>query len=197
LIVQEFDIGICKLTGRRESSRASLIRLGQVFKAEEMLRALSRPRFLQKHRFREYKLSSIVLARERSCVNIFPDSHYNKRVLRKLHVLNSDSDDLNSFEKLLRVRPAISYEEDLEEMEEEGTPDDDDDDIPDDPFDPRYKLGKYLLKLSRVYYRHGQHYPDWFITKQKEICCNRSPAQIRRSLKNWMVRCNQNLFSYS
>jgi len=94
-------------------------------------------------------------------------------------------DEISSLEQLLRVKPAITVE-DCSDMEDfEGLPDDDM--VDGDPNDPRNKLGKILLKLSRVYYRHGEQYPEWFISKQKEICNNRSPSQIRRCLKNWMV----------
>lgn len=52
---------------------------------------------------------------------------------------------------------------------------------------------KILLKLGRTSYRHNEFLPSWFIDKQKEICQHRTVPQIRRCLKNWMVKYDHDL----
>jgi hypothetical protein len=105
-----------------------------------------------------------------------------------LRVRNSSTEkedvSIGSLEHLLRVKPAIEFD-DEEEMDTDGLLEDEL--VEEGQSDPREKLARALLKLSRVHYRHGEDYPDWFVSNQREICANRTTAQIRRCLKDWMV----------
>lgn len=101
---------------------------------------------------------------------------------------------MGSLEHLLRVKPAIEFDEE-EEMDTEGLLEDDI--MEEGQSDPREKLARALLKLSRVHYRHGEDYPDWFVSNQREICTNRTTSQIRRCLKDWMVSEQFNFINQS
>jgi hypothetical protein len=108
------------------------------------------------------------------------------------------SSEITALDRLLRMKPAIV--KDFDDFENDPRPfmNDPDgeynyekahaDEIETDEVDPRNKLSRKLLSLSRVYYRHIESLPNWFEEKQSEITKNRTPAQIRRCLSNWMVR---------
>ena len=97
---------------------------------------------------------------------------------------SQDNVEVGSLERLLRVKPAIEFD-DEEEIDSEGILEDEM--MEEGQSDPREKLARSLLKLSRVHYRHGEDYPEWFVSNQREICSNRTTAQVRRCLKDWMV----------
>lgn len=67
------------------------------------------------------------------------------------------------------------HEEDVEEEEEEPS-----------------EVGKRLLYLSNSYYRRITPFPAWFPGKKKEMTEGRTLAQVRRSLKSWMIRYDIN-----
>ena len=114
-------------------------------------------------------------------------SSFNKDIDLDNTNLSLDDESLTSLDRLLRVKPAIERENSDFEFDIEGRPDPTEDSNMNDP-DPRYKIAKQLLSLSRVYYRHVEPYPAWFTEKQQEISSHRTSAQIRRCLKNWMIQ---------
>ena len=61
-------------------------------------------------------------------------------------------------------------EEFLEMMTEEGD------------VDPRGQVGKHILKLGKIHYRHIETIPSWFIQRQDDVCDRRTVAQIRSCL---------------
>ncbi len=107
-------------------------------------------------------------------------------VINNKYFNNDDkANDITTIDRLLKIKPAINEEEDqfdyeglpeMSEFTEEGDP------------DPKIRLSKTILSLGRVLYRHISNLPPWFIEKQQEICNNRTPAQIRRCLKDWMIK---------
>ena len=72
-------------------------------------------------------------------------------------------------------------EEFLEMMTEEGD------------VDPRGQVGKHILKLGKIHYRHIETIPSWFIQRQDDVCDRRTVAQIRRCLKSWMIAPSREL----
>jgi ribosomal protein RSM22 (predicted rRNA methylase) len=58
-------------------------------------------------------------------------------------------------------------------------------------IDPRYKLGREILRLARVPYRRPEVLPDWVVERKDEISGRRTPAQVRRCLKDWMLKSNR------
>jgi hypothetical protein len=77
----------------------------------------------------------------------------------------------------------------LQEEKYEGIPAPDDNlnlDTDEEP-DPSHRLGVKLLKLGKIHYRHIDLLPLWVKDKLQEICSNRTPPQIRRCLKTWMI----------
>jgi len=111
-----------------------------------------------------------------------------------------------SLDRLLRFKPLKEDQirkDTYDAIDTEGLPDrylskDDDefhrygdDDVArelDGEPDPRYRLGKLLLALGKIHYRHAEPLPKWFLDRQDEICSYRTNAQIRRCLKDWMVK---------
>lgn len=93
----------------------------------------------------------------------------------------------SALDRLVRFKPAITDDEETEEDFETIL-----DEYNDEP-DPRLRLGKSLLSLGRVYYKHIEPYPEWFVDKQWEITSHRTPSQIRRCLKTWMVKVDRNM----
>jgi len=93
-------------------------------------------------------------------------------------------------DRLLRVKPVILSDKEGEVEDVEGRPEEDDDLellTPDGDVDPRGKIGKQLLKLGKVQYRHTNALPPWFMERRDEVLDKRTPSQIRRTLKDWMI----------
>jgi SAM-dependent methyltransferase len=59
--------------------------------------------------------------------------------------------------------------------------------------DPRFILGRRLLKLGKVNYRHIETMPEWLQLAQKDICSHRTAPQIRRCLDKWMLKSDREL----
>jgi ubiquinone/menaquinone biosynthesis C-methylase UbiE len=95
---------------------------------------------------------------------------------------NNGGVDMSGVDKLLRTRPA------LHEQTEES---DDDEFLNTGDPDPRYRLGKLLLKVARVAYRKPEHMPGWLQEKEKEIAQHRTTHQVRRCLKDWMLSADR------
>ena len=66
--------------------------------------------------------------------------------------------------------------------------------LDDEDPDPRLRLGKTLLKFGKVYHRHIEPHPAWFLERQSEVTQYRTTAQVRRGLKPWMVKSDRELF---
>lgn len=89
------------------------------------------------------------------------------------------------------VRLIKGFEEDMEGRPEKDN--NEDEYLENGDPDPRYKIGKALLSLGRVHYRHADTLPAWFLERQGEICQYRSSPQIRRCLASWMVKHDRDL----
>lgn len=158
------------------------------------------------------KLSSTLISRPKSLIRNDIDQ-ISIIVHRRLSNATNEQENSNEFRKLLGKRriidndnldqqfQALSKEEssmtDSNTSNQDGYPDNDADldmyemmDGSDEP-NPSHRLGKYLLRYSRVTYRHVSELPTWFKDKQSEITNYRSPQQIRRCLKSWMIETNQ------
>lgn len=128
------------------------------------------------------------------------DNIKNNQLLHLFRNLSSISEKFNERidtaldERSLLSHNIISKEDDesmRSEMNLEGLYDPNDEKLlteeeGSDP-NPQYRIGKHLLRLSKVHYRHIYPLPLWFEEKQKLICNYRTKEQIRRTLKNWMV----------
>ena len=122
--------------------------------------------------------------------NIFADSAEGA-------VLNEyDSKELAALNKLMHYKPILPPNETVDKDDEDyidkfdGIPDEDEDKEDYGPLesDPRQKLGRLLLSLGKIHYRHAESHSSGFIDRLNEICSYRSKAQIRRCLKDWMLR---------
>jgi SAM-dependent methyltransferase len=99
---------------------------------------------------------------------------------------DDERNGINALDRLLLIKPAILEEND--EYDYDGMHEFDENVELDGEPDPRVRLSRKLLSLGRIYYRHIEGLPEWFTTKQAEICNNRTPAQVRRCLKDWMMK---------
>ena len=115
---------------------------------------------------------------------------------------NEESHKFTSLDRLLRFKPALTHIEKEEDMD--GLPEDDNDALGDahlngdnpgamEGRDPRYILGRKLLRLGKVNYRHIETLPEWVQEVQKEICSHRTVPQIRRCLEKWMLKSDREL----
>lgn len=108
-------------------------------------------------------------------------------------------EDITSVDRLFRYHPLKQEDDSGDEKYEdefEGRPDnrrDENEFLEDGDVDPRHKLGKALLSLGKVHYRHAEKLPEWFLERQDEICQYRTNPQIRRCLKDWMVKHDRDL----
>ena len=108
------------------------------------------------------------------------------------------TDEVTPVDRLLRMKPMLKQDKSRED-DFEGLPNPndykeiigDDDDV--EESDPRHKLGKHLLYMGKVHYRHIESIPHWVREKQSEICHNRTSAQIRRCVKSWMLESHRDL----
>jgi hypothetical protein len=103
--------------------------------------------------------------------------------------LGAEEEGTSNFGRGDRYKQYIRPEDDVIEKDFEGKPEFDDEieDNGGEP-DPRYRLGKTLLSMGKIHYRHAEHHPNWFQSRKSEICEFRTPAQIRRCLKDWMIK---------
>ena len=93
-------------------------------------------------------------------------------------------------DRLLRMKPYIVEDSDNSEVEDDEQGDDLDEFQGDDPT---HKLGKYLLKMGKVHHRHIEQLPIVVKQRQAEILQHRTPAQVRRCLKTWMMKPDREL----
>lgn len=111
----------------------------------------------------------------------------------------SAAENFTTLDRLLRFKPALVHV--AQEEDTEGKPEDDD--LIDDVYssdgtvlegrDPRFILGRRLLKLGKVNYRHIETIPEWLQLAQKDICSHRTVPQIRRCLDKWMLKSDREL----
>lgn len=82
---------------------------------------------------------------------------------------------------LIRYKPAVVevIDEDDEEIIDEL--------LPSGERDPRRIVAKKLLSLGKVMYKHIEPLPEWFLSKRSTLCAYRTPSQVRRCLKDWMI----------
>jgi len=106
-------------------------------------------------------------------------------------------------DRLLRFKPALTHTE----KDSDGEPEDaaadefggDGDGSGGDEEggyggrDPRFILGRRLLRLGKVNYRHIEGMPEWLQEVQRGICSNRTVPQIRRCLEKWMIKSDREL----
>ena len=80
--------------------------------------------------------------------------------------------EITAIDRVLRVKPMVSAEEDMKEGSDpdqfEGIPTADDVTdfdltTEDGDVDPRGKIGKALLKMGKVQYRHVDRMPSWYV----------------------------------
>ena len=113
---------------------------------------------------------------------------------------NDSKENTSSFtvlDKLLKYKPLkLDLDDSIlnnnhDNDDNDGIPSDDEDlyneDLDGEP-DPRYKLGKLILSLGKIHYRHVETYSEDFLDKLNEICSYRTKLQIRRCLKDWMIK---------
>lgn len=90
-------------------------------------------------------------------------------------------EDMNLKKKTVgAVAGGVLEEEEGEEMDSEM----DDDQQP----LPQKRIGKEILRLGRVNYRVPEILPDWMIQRKEEISGHRTTKQLRRCIKNWMLK---------
>mmetsp|Transcript_10422 Transcript_10422/g.15854 ORF Transcript_10422/g.15854 Transcript_10422/m.15854 type:complete len:895 (+) Transcript_10422:39-2723(+) len=113
------------------------------------------------------------------------------RILDKPVLIEEDTDDEFDDDMMPRKKTPLpnnpaddedDYEDEDYEFEEIG-----------EEFMPQIKVGKQLLKLGRVPYRSIENLPDWVTQRKEEISVHRTPQQIRRCVKNWMLKPDRDL----
>lgn len=105
------------------------------------------------------------------------------------------AEEYTVLDRMFRFKPAIdprTYHEDNETDDFDGIPEKFVEDVDGEP-DPSLRLGKHLMKYGKIHYKHIDRLPEWFQEKQRNICSHRTPAQIRRCLKNWMLENDRDL----
>jgi hypothetical protein len=108
------------------------------------------------------------------------------RLLTKPVLFDEDTDDelddnLNPRENIVKNDPFAESEDEISEDEDGET------------GAPQLRVGRELLKLGRVPYRHIEKLPEWIAQRKQEISEHRTPNQIRRCLKNWMLKPDRDL----
>lgn len=58
---------------------------------------------------------------------------------------------------------------------------------------PQKRIGREILKLGHVNYRVPEVLPDWVNQRKDEISENRTTKQLRRCIKNWMLKPDREL----
>lgn len=103
-------------------------------------------------------------------------------------ITQGQTSQLTSLDRIFSIKPALTRDPEDIDDKYDGIPSEyDHESIGDDDSDPPVKLGKKLLKFAKVHYRHIEYLPTWVQAKVQRICDFRSPAQIRRNLRSWMI----------
>jgi len=112
---------------------------------------------------------------------------------------------ISPLDRLMRVKPAledkpfktwygdmkhsIDYDNEVDENDKlEG---EDGEELDLDEQEPLYQVGKQLMKLGRVPYHHMEDMPDWLSDRLAMVCSHRTSPQIRRCLKDWMIKSDR------
>ena len=98
---------------------------------------------------------------------------------------------LSPIDRLMRVKPAITKEEDNDMNEDDEAFGDNYDN--ENESDPAFRLGKKLLRLAKVPYRQFDPLPPWVDENRRNISSYRTAGQIRRCLQKWMVEYNRDI----
>ena len=106
--------------------------------------------------------------------------------------------EASTVDKLLLYKPLDDsnekkYLDQDEDFEGRPEPYNEEEFLPSGDPDPRFKIGKTLLSLGKIHYRHSEVLPEWFLERQNEICQYRTNPQIRRCLKDWMIKHDRDL----
>eukprot|EP01032_Pedospumella_encystans_P018347 gene18347-20890_t len=99
------------------------------------------------------------------------------RLFRYKPLKNRDEDDEDPYEG----RPEKTKPSDY--LLESGDP------------DPKMLVGKSLLSLGKIHYRHSETLPPWFLDKQEQLSSHRTAPQIRKCLKDWMIKNDQEVLA--
>ena len=104
--------------------------------------------------------------------------------------------NMGQLERLIKYKPQLTkksnnwyggiHNEDYDDEDEDW--DEDGEFEEEEELNPLFRVGKQLLKMSRVKYRHMESMPDWVQEKADIITSHRTGPQIRRCLKNWMIK---------
>ncbi len=127
-----------------------------------------------------------------------------KSTLRNLSTLPTN-ENVTSLDRLLRFKPALQKTEHKSWYRDTHNPldyDNEDDDsenwevedgsgIQMDEKDPLFQVGKQLMKLGRVPYRHMEDMPQWLSDRLGMVTSHRTSPQIRRCLKDWMIKSDR------
>lgn len=114
----------------------------------------------------------------------------------------SSSDQLTSVDRLFSVKPALDANDEKVENYYEGLPELDElgvQSILEPEGDPNvaFRLGKHILNLGKVHYRHEEAVSFDFKERKAKICSYRTVPQIRRCLKDWMIKSDrEKLYHY-
>jgi len=117
----------------------------------------------------------------------------------------SGMSNIGPLDRLCRVKPAledkahktwygdtshsIDYDNEVDENDKlEG---EDGEELELDEQEPLYQVGKQLMKLGRVPYHHMEDMPDWLSDRLAMVCSHRTSPQIRRCLKDWMIKSDR------
>lgn len=107
------------------------------------------------------------------------------RLLAKPVLFEEDTDD--ELDDDLKPHENNAKNDPFAESEDEASEDDG------ETGAPQLRVGRELLKLGRVPYRHIEKLPEWISQRKQEISQYRTPNQIRRCLKNWMLKPDRDL----
>jgi ribosomal protein RSM22 (predicted rRNA methylase) len=167
------------------------IRVSLLLRIQQRSMALRPHRFFRQLRIHQSSLTAHIPHSRQACMNAsgkrLSSTVASKEISTGSRSRRSGSALIDSVDNSMRDRELedkdgyLDNDADLDELDHQGDND--------DP-DPAYRIGKHLLKYSRVHYRHITHLPEWFIQKQAEIVNYRTPSQIRRCLQNWMIDKN-------
>ena len=128
--------------------------------------------------------------------------YYNSKTLDYISKLNNESvipkwpessEQLTSVDRLFSLKPSITSADEEEEIDTEGLPEsynfleDEENDEP----NPSFRLGRHILKLGKIHYRHEEVLTTNFKERKQKICDYRTVPQIRRCLKDWMIKSDR------
>ena len=78
------------------------------------------------------------------------------------------------------------YEEDYSEYGEGEEP---------DQYDPLVKVGRQLLRLGKVTYKHVEPLPPWLRHRKDQVTSHRTSHQLRKALKDWMIKPDRDVYT--